>query len=75
MNTWFTVETINGDTFAISEYRHWEDFVLDDYKIFKGTPQEILHDGDCLSLGNRTLTVVSQQRGTEYKRTKPRKEW
>ena len=25
MPDWFTVEQIDGDTFAISEYRHWEE--------------------------------------------------
>ncbi|MCM1097342.1 MAG: MBL fold metallo-hydrolase [Ruminococcus flavefaciens] len=34
------------------------DFILDDYQIFKGTPQQILHDGDCLDLGNRKLRVI-----------------
>lgn len=150
MNNWFTVETIDKDTFVISEYKHWEethcylicgteqailidtglgvanirnvvdsltklpitavtthvhwdhigghkffenfavyedekdwlsvqfpiplqvvkhnlscqpcdfpeDFVLSKYQIFKGIPKKILHDGDCLSLGNRTLVVI-----------------
>ena len=34
------------------------DFVLDNYQLFQRTPQTILHDSDCLSLGNRTLIVV-----------------
>lgn len=34
------------------------DFKIDDYQIFKGTPQKILHDGDFLELGNRTVTVI-----------------
>lgn len=25
MGTWFTIETIDSDTFAISEYKHWEE--------------------------------------------------
>ena len=25
MSGWFTVEEIDRDTFAISEYRHWEE--------------------------------------------------
>ena len=25
MDEWFTVERIDGDTFPISEYRHWEE--------------------------------------------------
>lgn len=25
MTNWFTVETIDNDTFAISEYKHWEE--------------------------------------------------
>ena len=25
MNHWFTVEAIDRDTFAISEYQHWEE--------------------------------------------------
>ncbi|MCI8610914.1 MAG: MBL fold metallo-hydrolase [Clostridiales bacterium] len=150
MNDWFTVEKIDEETFAISEYKHWEethcyllfgekqailidtgigvanikevidrltalpimvatthihwdhigghkyfnniavyekekewlsdnfplpiqvvkknlmckpcnfpkDFSIDDYEIFKGTPQKILHNGDCLDLGNRQLEVI-----------------
>ena len=150
MVDWFTVETIDKDTFAISEYKHWEethcyllcgtekavlidtglgvanikdivdslttlpvvvvtthvhwdhigghkyfenvavheaeedwlsvrfpiplqavkrnlmckpcdfpnDFIIEDYQIFKGISQQILHDGDCLDLGNRKLMVI-----------------
>ena len=150
MESWFTVEKIDNDTFAISEYKHWEEthcyllcgtqsavlidtglgiadikqvvdnltelpilvitthvhwdhigghkyfdniavheaerdwlskkfpiplqvvknslmckpcqfpekFNIDDYRIFQGEPQRILHDKDCLDLGNRYLTVV-----------------
>lgn len=25
MEEWFTIEKINADTFAISEYKHWEE--------------------------------------------------
>ena len=25
MNTWFTVEEVDSQTFAISEYKHWEE--------------------------------------------------
>ena len=35
-----------------------EDFILDNYRIFKGIPQNVLHDGDCLTLGNRIITVI-----------------
>ena len=34
------------------------DFCLDDYSIFTGTPTRILHDGDEIDLGNRTLKVI-----------------
>ncbi len=34
------------------------DFSPDDYHIFQGTPQIVLRDGDCLSLGDRTLNVI-----------------
>ena len=33
------------------------EFHLDDYRLFHGAPQQILHDGDCLDLGGRELTV------------------
>lgn len=33
-------------------------FSIDDYEIFHGTPQSILHDGNCLDLGNRQLIVI-----------------
>lgn len=33
-------------------------FVLDDYQVFHGTPSILLHDGDCIDLGSRTLVVV-----------------
>lgn len=34
------------------------EFDIDDYQIFQGTPQKILHDGDCLDLGGRKIQVV-----------------
>ena len=34
------------------------DFCLDDYQIFKGDPTSVLHDGDIIDLGNRTLQVI-----------------
>ena len=34
------------------------DFRLDDYQIFKGNPTSVLHDGDRIDLGNRTLQVI-----------------
>ncbi len=34
------------------------DFSVDDYQIFQGKSQKILHDGDCINLGNRTLSVI-----------------
>lgn len=34
------------------------DFGLDNYQIFKGNPTSVLHDGDLLDLGNRTLQVI-----------------
>lgn len=150
MDKWFTVEKIDGDTFAISEYGHWEEthcyllcglgsavlidtglgisnikkvadgltrlpitvvtthahwdhigghgyfdrigvheyesswlegsfpiplemvkrnialkpcgfpkgFDLENYRIFKGSPNIILHDGDCIDIGNRKLSVL-----------------
>ena len=150
MSDWFTIEQIDADTYAISEYKHWEEthcyllcgtdkailidtglgvanirevvdslttlpvtvvtthvhwdhigghkyfdsiavheaetewlsvkfpiplsvvksnlmrepcdfpsgFSIDDYEIFQGAPQRILHDGDCLDLGDRKLTVI-----------------
>ncbi len=150
MSDWFTIEQIDADTYAISEYKHWEEthcyllcgtdkailidtglgvanirevvdslatlpvtvvtthvhwdhigghkyfdsiavhnaekdwlsvkfpiplsevkcnlmretcifpsgFSIDDYEIFRGAPQRILHDGDHLDLGNRQLSVI-----------------
>lgn len=150
MDNWFTVEEIDSDTYAISEYKHWEethcyllcgterailidtglgvsnikkvidsltklpvtvitthahwdhigghkyfknfavhekevswmagqfpiplqvvkknltlkpcpfpaDFCLEDYQIFQGDPKSVLHDGDHLDLGNRSLQVI-----------------
>ncbi len=34
------------------------DFCLEDYQIFKGNPTSVLHDGDFIDLGNRTLQVI-----------------
>ena len=34
------------------------DFCVENYQIFKGTPTRILHDGDLIDLGNRTLKVI-----------------
>ncbi len=33
-------------------------FSIDNYEVFQGAPQRILHDGDCLNLGHRHLTVI-----------------
>lgn len=35
-----------------------KDFDVDEYEIYQGIPQRILHDLDCLDLGNRKLTVI-----------------
>ncbi len=35
-----------------------EDFVIEEYQIFNGTPQRILHDGDSLDIGDRKLAVI-----------------
>ncbi len=35
-----------------------EKFDIDAYQIFRGIPQRILHDGDCLDLGGRKIQVV-----------------
>ena len=35
-----------------------EGFAIEDYQIFNGEPQGILHDGDCLDIGGRKLTVI-----------------
>lgn len=35
MNEWFTIEKIDDDTFALSEYKHWEEthsYLLQDKK-------------------------------------------
>lgn len=34
------------------------DFHMDSYQIFQGTPQMVLHDGDQVDLGGRTLRVL-----------------
>ena len=34
------------------------DFNIDDYHIFQGNPQTVLHDGDMLDLGGRQIRVV-----------------
>ena len=35
-----------------------KDFCLENYSIFRGMPTRILHDGDQIDLGNRTLSVI-----------------
>lgn len=35
-----------------------DSFRIEEYAIFQGTPQKILHDGDCLELGGRELEVI-----------------
>lgn len=35
-----------------------EDFQLEDYRVFQGEPQRILHDGDIIDLGGRVLQVI-----------------
>lgn len=34
------------------------EFKLEDYRIYQGLPEQILHDGDCLELGGRRLWVI-----------------
>ena len=34
------------------------DFSIDSYQLPKISPQQILHDGDCLDLGERKITVI-----------------
>lgn len=34
------------------------DFSIDDYQLSQSSPQQILHDNDCLDLGERKITVV-----------------
>ena len=34
------------------------DFRIEDYQIYRGEPQLVLHDGDRLALGDRTVTVL-----------------
>lgn len=34
------------------------DFDINNYQVFKGTPNKILHSNDCLDLGNRQLMVI-----------------
>ena len=34
------------------------DFKIDKYQIFQGIPQMILHDGDCVDLGDRKLIII-----------------
>lgn len=67
MDSWFEIKQIEQDTFVISEPKHWEEThcyllcgekraVLIDTGL--GVPQMILHDGDCIELGNRNLVVI-----------------
>ncbi len=35
-----------------------ENFVIEDYQIFNGTPQRVLRDGDCLDIQGRKLIVI-----------------
>ena len=35
-----------------------KDFHIEDYNIFRGTPTRILHDGEQIDFGNRTLKVI-----------------
>ena len=35
-----------------------EDFCIDNYHVFQGTPTQVIRDGEIIDLGNRKLTVV-----------------
>lgn len=35
-----------------------QSFSIEDYKVYHGAPDRILHDGDRIDLGNRVLTVI-----------------
>ena len=55
MTDWFTVETIDKDTFAISEYRHWEETHC---YLICGTEKAVLIDTG-LGIGNIKSVVDS----------------
>ena len=55
MTNWFTVETIDKDTFVISEYRHWEETHC---YLICGTEKAVLIDTG-LGIGNIKSVVDS----------------
>ena len=46
------------NSLTLKTYEFPNDFCLEDYNIFKGTPTRIFHDGDQIDLGNRTLKAI-----------------
>ena len=34
------------------------DFYVNEYQLYHGEPQQVLHDGDSIDLGNRSITVI-----------------
>lgn len=65
MKPWFTIDEIDDRTHIISEYRHWEEthcylpegYDVSTYEFFQGTPTRVLHDGDVIELGDRSIDV------------------
>lgn len=65
MDSWFEIKQIEQDTLQIVKNNLMcntcdfpLDFDIEKYQIFQGIPQMILHDGDCIELGNRNLVVI-----------------
>ncbi len=55
MDNWFTIEQIDKDTFAISEYRHWEEsLILKDNIVIK----PMFNERKILFLGSFGFTKV-----------------
>ena len=61
MGDWFTIEPLDGDTFAISEYRHWEETHC---YLLLGTERALLID---TGLGVADIGAVVRQSWMKYK--------
>ena len=59
MNNWFTIERINQNTYALSEYRHWEE--NHSYLLLGGKENLLIDSGlGIKNIANVVSTITNQ---------------
>ena len=70
--SWFTVEQLEPDTFAISEYRHWEETHC---YLLLGKESAIFIDTACPSRSSPPMPISITSAGTGILTTSPSTGW